>query len=450
MAFGKKEKSTITGLLGQTLDNVMVNAQVNQIRGVSVAGNLGAGIPKQVTAVAASVKNASAGSTSVVTVTFLRDPSDSNFSTANVYLKNYNGNPAQVVMASGADSPISFVVNSTGESVVVLVQSVGNAGSAPIGSCPTTGIRLPQSTSGGFGSSSNPGITGTGTAGALAVWTGKATLGGGNLSSDATTSSGTSVTVRGIQTVSVSDVTPAVGDTFRYSEYGDGKYDLCIGVPRNLQCLSDGGSATPYSVGWSSAPVTIGTRSLYAASATEPGGCNIYNIAGVGSTSDIVCLEQVFGASTGSLTYGCFRRFSSRILLGAGLGLTNSRFWGGLTATAPQFGTTAYSTNTYGASHACAAFRYCNGVDTNIQAVVGNGSAQTVSDTGIAPDQTNSQVFDIVRDGSSQFRFFINGALVATISATMPSASSLWGTVQCVGDNQNHANNIGFTVVTVK
>ena len=64
-----------------------------------LGGLTSAGIPKQVTDVAASVSNASAGSTSVVKVTFRRDPADLNFSNAQVYVRGYNGNDASVLMA---------------------------------------------------------------------------------------------------------------------------------------------------------------------------------------------------------------------------------------------------------------------------------------------------------------------------------------------------------------
>src|SRR5437660_1064399 len=201
MSFGTKDKSTATGVLGQILDNSMVNAQVNQIRGVNVANNVGSGIPKQVTNVSASVSNASTGSTCVVTVTFRRDPGDVSYSKAQVYLRGYNGNPATVLVASGASSPISFVVNNTGESVVVAVQSSGNAGDAPLASSPTTGLKLPQSAGGGFGVNSANSLTGQGIAPALAGWTVKASLGPTNLLGDATTSTSPNVIVRGIQTV---------------------------------------------------------------------------------------------------------------------------------------------------------------------------------------------------------------------------------------------------------
>ena len=125
MAFGVDKSKNA---LGKILDRSGTNNSLNQIRGISAAGALGAGIPRHVTNVRASVSNANTGSTSVVTVTFRRDPVDSSYSTAQVYIRAYNGNPSNVLIASGANSPISFVLNNTGESVVVTVQSPNRGG----------------------------------------------------------------------------------------------------------------------------------------------------------------------------------------------------------------------------------------------------------------------------------------------------------------------------------
>src|SRR5438270_10408007 len=147
MGFGPKDNTTTRGL-GRTIDKAATGNSLNQIRGISAAGVLGAGIPKQVTNVVASIAPANSGSTSVVTVTFRRDPTDASFSTAQVYVRGYNGNSSNVLTASGATSPISFILNNTGESVAVTVQSSGNAGDAPIANSPNAGIKLPLGASG--------------------------------------------------------------------------------------------------------------------------------------------------------------------------------------------------------------------------------------------------------------------------------------------------------------
>ena len=58
-------------------------------------------------------------------------------------------------VSSGVGSPTKFVLNNTGENVSFTVQAYGNGGSAPLTSAPTCGATLPQSTGGGFGSSSS-------------------------------------------------------------------------------------------------------------------------------------------------------------------------------------------------------------------------------------------------------------------------------------------------------
>jgi hypothetical protein len=118
MAFGSNKDNpnpTPSRGLGKILDRSGTAASLNQIRGVNISGSTGSGIPKHVTNVAASVSAANQGATSVVTVTFRRDPGDSSYNTSQIYVKGYNSNPQNVLIASGANSPISFVLNNTGE-----------------------------------------------------------------------------------------------------------------------------------------------------------------------------------------------------------------------------------------------------------------------------------------------------------------------------------------------
>lgn len=145
-------RQTVTG---KTLTGVFTKASVNQIRGINFGGATGQGIPRHVSGVSASISNAQAGSTNTVKVLFTRDPSDAQFSGVTVYITGYQGNGAPVQVASGTESPISFVLNNTGESISIAVQATGNGGSAPMTSAPTTGVRLPNSAAGGFGDQSN-------------------------------------------------------------------------------------------------------------------------------------------------------------------------------------------------------------------------------------------------------------------------------------------------------
>lgn len=126
--------------------------KVNQLHGINTAGSTGAGIPKQVFGVATSVIPSSSGMTSVITVTFQRNPSDRTFTGVVVFIKGYQGNQNPVQMAHSATSPVQFTVNNTGENLSLSVQAIGNAGRAPIASAPIAGIKLPFSALGGAGS----------------------------------------------------------------------------------------------------------------------------------------------------------------------------------------------------------------------------------------------------------------------------------------------------------
>lgn len=133
-----------------TVPNTPTASPLNQIRGVSAKGSTGAGIPKHVTNVAANTSNASQGTTCAVSVTYSRDPSDASHAKVNVYVRGYQGNNSPVQVASGSASPVTFVLNNTGESVSILVQSQGNSGAAPLETAPSTGVRIPKSTGGGY------------------------------------------------------------------------------------------------------------------------------------------------------------------------------------------------------------------------------------------------------------------------------------------------------------
>lgn len=72
------------------------------------------------------------------------------------------------------------------------------------------------------------------------------------------------------------------------------------------------------------------------------------------------------------------------------------------------------------------AFRFDSSVDTHWKAYVGNGSVETVVDTGIAPD-VNFHQWKITQDGTGGWNFYIDGFLVANIptgSTGMPSGTT--------------------------
>lgn len=124
---------------------------IQQVRGINVNGANGSGIPKPVTDVKASVSNASVGSTSVISVIFHRDPSDSAFAGVAILAKGYQGNNTAVQVGSSVDSPATFILSNTGESISLIVQPYGNGGSTPLANCPSVGVKLPKSSLGGAG-----------------------------------------------------------------------------------------------------------------------------------------------------------------------------------------------------------------------------------------------------------------------------------------------------------
>lgn len=125
--------------------------QQNQLRGQQPVTGVGSGIPLHVLSARASVSPASSGTTSVISVVYSRNPNDKNFQRAHIYIKGYNGTQAPVLIVSSSDSPATFILNNTGESISVIVQAVGNGGAANLATAPTTGVKLPKSSLAGFG-----------------------------------------------------------------------------------------------------------------------------------------------------------------------------------------------------------------------------------------------------------------------------------------------------------
>lgn len=88
------------------------------------------GLPKALSAVSAteSPSKQQDRTFSEVSVSFIRDGSDVNFASARVWFIGYQGNTSAVLLADGSTSPITFLCESTGESVTVLVQPVSPFG----------------------------------------------------------------------------------------------------------------------------------------------------------------------------------------------------------------------------------------------------------------------------------------------------------------------------------
>jgi hypothetical protein len=144
--------------------------------------------------------------------------------------------------------------------------------------------------------------------------------------------------------------------------------------------------------------------------------------------------EQQFGGGTAFFVHGNTNyRTGRNIKLWAEVYYTatgDSRNWIGM------FDSTSYGvagSDTPGASQGTnyAAFRFSNTAggagDTVWMACTGNGAADTQISTGIAPD-TNSHIFAIsFVDATPNILFYIDGVLVATATATMPSANTNLG-----------------------
>jgi len=111
-------------------NNLIVKATTSTAPSTVVNPSGKNGIPKSLLSVSAteSPSKQQDRTYSEVSVSFSRDGSDPNFSTARVWFKGYQGNPNAVLMADGNQSPITFLCESTGETVVVTVQPVSPTG----------------------------------------------------------------------------------------------------------------------------------------------------------------------------------------------------------------------------------------------------------------------------------------------------------------------------------
>lgn len=117
--------------------------------GDNAEGRTSSGVPLHVARVEATESPSKQGDRmySLVSVTFLRDPNDSAFQGVRIWFTGYQGSNGRTLVADGHDSPVNFLVESTGETVVVTVQAVGGRTAADIGTAPTTTVVLDGVTS---------------------------------------------------------------------------------------------------------------------------------------------------------------------------------------------------------------------------------------------------------------------------------------------------------------
>jgi hypothetical protein len=423
---GLKDNPIVKSLLNQGSQPVNwptrsgeVGSQVNQIRGVSANKSTGPGIPKHVKSVTAAMSNAAKGSTSTVAVTFRRDPSDKNFSGVGVFVKGYQGNQSLVQIGGGSDSPITVLLNNTGEAVTLVVQAQGNSGAAPITTAPSTAIRLPKSTSGGFGTGSqggyNPGNPPPAT-----------------------------VVLPNAQ----------VGDIIRFNTAGDGTWDAVNHVQSFISVVPMGGSIATYGATTGGTTDVPGTPVAVNPTSTSAWGRQLTS-SSVASTNTVVGAEHGTGGNSTLIGMNAFYRMSIKLKTQV---LTNARWWVGLGCwsngssaghnNVVLINSTAYASDS--PNKTTIGFRYSNGVDTHWQAVtcIGGGS-QTNVDTGITPDTTNPHVFEIAWNAAkTAVNFFIDGKNVATISTNLPNpanAADAWGGMFLTADNKNTATSVQAT-----
>src|ERR1035437_2994965 len=113
--------------------------------GTSGGGGSPSGIPAYVTSVAAAespYKNKNGQMFTVVSVSF-DPPVDVNWSGIQIWFSGYNGNPYPQLMTTGHISPVSFLVETTKETVLITVNSVSPLGVFPLfATAPTTTLTI--------------------------------------------------------------------------------------------------------------------------------------------------------------------------------------------------------------------------------------------------------------------------------------------------------------------
>ena len=75
-----------------------------------------------------------------IAVSFTRNPADTNFQNAAIYLKQGSGQPSLVTQAT--TSPATFITPMSGLASAVILQSVGNFGPVPIANSPAMAVKL--------------------------------------------------------------------------------------------------------------------------------------------------------------------------------------------------------------------------------------------------------------------------------------------------------------------
>jgi len=368
--------------------------QVNQLRGIQPNSGVGSGIPQQVTGVTAQVATAATGLTSTVKVIFSRNSADPNFQLANVYVKGYNGSQAPVLMVSAADSPATIVLNNTGENILVIVQAAGNSGAAPLSQSPTTGVKLPLSTAGGFSTS-------TQTSAAAPSYTGDLSV------------AGSVATVVGIESKAISSAVFADEQILEYNA------TTSKWVPKYYGAYHAGFNVNGAGTGidlFGTDAFTLASsggagNTRVAPTATDPVGCNLPTSTTNPATA-LIALSAA-PATNAQFTNGILKQLHFRMAL---VQTTAMRVWIGLgdTITAATYDAAAPAANIMG-------FRFSTfDSDTKFQLVTQTSAvAQSILASSQAPD-TNPHNFLITYDGTT-VSFYYDGTLLGTRTANIPA-----------------------------
>lgn len=185
----------------------------------------------------------------------------------------------------------------------------------------------------------------------------------------------------------------------------------------------------------------LGTAANVAPTATVAGHRS-YTSAASGSVNISAGAEVNAGAGAGNSAYafGSTAWYAGSIRLN---NTANARYWIGMAdvGTSDMTGPSAVFASDTPNRNYCM-FRYSSTTDTTLKAVCAtSNAAQTVVDTGIAPDTTLPQLFQI-NNRTSAVDFYINGTLVATVSSNIPAGATRIVPFWC-SDNKNTATAVG-------
>ena len=185
-----------------------------------------------------------------------------------------------------------------------------------------------------------------------------------------------------------------------------GAYNVNLG--RQTIITASGTSATFQIIG--DVATVTGSTTFGTPTATFGPAVGLFS-AGTGTVSGVI----------GNVNYRVGRNIRATIFAGPAGKITDERWWWGFTN--QSLATQGGSDNPAGNY---AAFRFStNAGDTAWQAITKDGTTQNVLPTGIVPVINQTQIFTIVfNDSVPNVQFFINGVLVATSSAHLPTSGT--------------------------